>query len=585
MTQWCLDFDGADDYVGCGDVPTGGLTALTVECWLRLDADEAGGVIAKWGGTDATREWKLQVDAGRTLSFTVRYATGDDPPYLDYVAQGSTALTLNTWYHVAGVFDAATIALYLDGVKDAEDSAHGMCQNTSQAMEFGRLGSDYAALRLAWVRISDSARYSSTFAVPTSPPFCDANTLAQYDFIEGSGTALNNREGTAGYDGAISGATWRFDAPQRTDLWGTAYERFGDAWTIVLDDVDITSLVALDSININQLLGSNRDTAVFRIEDVTAGDVSVLSWQHVQIWHGGSLEFGGVLLATDKFVNGITMDIVCHCVDWTALLDKRVVADRVIWDDDSALTILKDITEDGYVTEIDATLYTGTGATGLDVECDYGYVGDLVAKLAEASDYYWFVREDEEGDIYLHFGDAEDAAPFALSTSPDMSTTLPLRVYQWSASGAEIVNDFYLVVEGAEGTTAYTTGGTLGDVVTMDDRNVVQLTNSASSAKYGLLSAVIKMGQEEKALYNTAYLTSLGEERITGRIEIRYGGVRPGMTIGIVHSVLDIDDSYLVHAVRIKPLGGSSIRYERTVWHRLELASSRPRASLVKRAA
>ena len=558
MAQWCLDFDGTDDYAACGDVPTGGLDALTVECWLRLDAAEAGAAVAKWG---LSTEWLLSVNTDRTVSWLVKDANGVTR------TASSAALTLDTWYHLAGVYDveSGVTRLYVDGALADSDPANEVVANTALPVEFGRLGANYASLRLGWVRISDVVRYSSAFEPPRSPAFPDANTLAQWDFIEGTGTGLNNREGTATFDRVVSGATWRWDAPDRADLWGGAYERFGDKWTVLIDDVDRTDVVALSSMEIVEEIGSNRDTAVFRVEDVAAS-VAPGQWEHVQIWHGGTLVFGGFVVATDKLPDGITMDVVCHCVDWTALLDRRVIAARETWTGATAKTILKDVTELGYVTEFDATTKSADGATGLDVENDYGYVGDLVRKLADASGYYWFVREDEEGTVYLYFDDAVAAAPFGLSTAPDLAATFPLRVLQWSESGSDIVNHFFQVVEGEAGATAYTTGGTLGDVNLIGDRTVVEVINSASVTAYGWLDARLAIGTGERNLYPTAYLTSMGEPRVAGRIECRFpGGLRPGMTIEIEHSVLDVDDSFLIHALRTRPLGGGSVRYELTV--------------------
>jgi hypothetical protein len=259
----------------------------------------------------------------------------------------------------------------------------------------------------------------------------------------------------------------------------------------------------------------------------------------VQIWHGGTLEFGGYVVAYDLFPTGVYLDVVCHCVDWTVLMDKRVIAEVATWTDATALTILQDITEDGYVTEVDATAHTETGATGLDVESNYGYVGDLVEKLAETSDFYWDVREDEEGDVYLYFTDNVVTAPFGLSTTPNLSTTFPLRVLQWSVSGSEMVNKIYVVGESTVSTQG--AGGT------------------------PLLEAVIKAGPPEFTLADQG-VGERGEERITGRIELYYpGGLLPGMTIDIEHSVLNIDTTYLIRQVMISALGGGAVKYELTV--------------------
>lgn len=594
MSQWCLDFDGVNDYAACGDVPTGGLSALTVEAWVRLDAAEAGGIVCKWVATTA-EEWKLEVDVSRIVSFKVSYDGGKTTTATDL-----TALTLGVWYHVAGVVDSSggEVRLYVDGEEVASTalasgaaSANLMANyfpenywpvnywpdmpaagaitidDTAQPVEFGRLDGVYASLRLAWVRISNSVRYSASFEPARYPLFIDANTLAQWDFIEGTGTTLNNRETTATYDASVTGATWRWDAPDRADLWGDAYERFGDKWTILVGSgsTDITDLVEESSISILEAIGSNRDTAVFRMVDVAASDAPTV-WSHVQIWHGGTLVFGGIVLATDKLITGIYLDVVCHCVDWTALLDVRVIAERVSWTATNAQTILKDITEDNWVTEIDATTYTDTGATSLDVDNDYGYVIDLVRKLADGSGYEWFVREDEEGDIFLHFTDNYYTAPFSLSTSPDLASSFPVRVIQWSETGSDMANHFFLVVEGVPDTATLTTGGTLGNVVLLQDRTIVEVFNSPSITAYGYIDRKYNVKQDEKALYTTDYLTAQGDPRIIGRAIVRFPhGLRPGMAVTLVHSVLDVNDSYVIQSMKTEPQGGGSIRYELTL--------------------
>lgn len=532
MAQWALDFDGTNDYVDCGAVATGSWTALTVECWVKFDALEDGGIVAQWG---LAQVFKLEMSSSKVV-WTVTDARSG------VFSARSEDLSTEKWFHVAGTFDSSGVGLWIDGeLVDSDTGSADALPANSQDVELGRLSTTYASMRLAWMRISDSVRYAAAFTAPKSPPWPDANTVLQYDFIEGTGTGLNNREGTATYDGTISGATWRWDAPDRIDLWGGSYERFGDEWTVLISGTDRTSVTALDSISILEEIGSNRDTAVFRLEDVAAS-VAPATWSHVQIWHGGSLLFGGYVVALDLLVKGIHLDVVCHCVDWTVLLDKRVVAESYSYTNENALTILKDITENGWVPEIDATLYTGTGTTGLDVDVNYGYVADLVKQLAERSGFYWFLREDEEGDVYLYFSDATRPAPFGLSTSPDMSTTLPLRVLQWSVSGSDRVNTVFVLVD---------------DVY---DRTY-------SNWEFGLLrlEGTLESTAAEHKLIGANVLDELDADRVTGRIELRYGGVHPGMTIGIVHGVLDVDDDFLVHQVRIKPEGGGAVRYELAV--------------------
>lgn len=533
MAQWALDFDGTNDYVDCGAVTTGGWTALTVECWVKFDALKDGGIVAQWGKEQV---FKLELSSSAVV-WTVL-----DAAETEFSVSSEPTIRADTWFHVAGTFDGSGVGLWIDGRLAGSDSGEAdRVANNRCDVELGRLSTDYAPMRLAWVRISDSVRYATEFTVPKSPPWPDANTVVQYDFIEGMGTSLNNRETTATYDGTISGATWRWDAPERINLWGGSYERFGDEWTVLIGGTDRTSVTALESIEIVERIGSDRDTAVFRLQDVSAS-VAPSTWSHVQIWHGGTLVFGGYVVALDKLVKGVKLDLVLHCVDWTVLLDKRVAAESTSYTAQDALSILKDLTELGWVPELDATLYTETGATPIDLDINYPYVGDLVQQLAERSGVWWFVREDEEGDLYLYFSDEVWAAPFDLSTSPDMSTTLPLRVHQWSVSGSDRVNKVYVLV---------------------DDTYSTNYSNWELGQP--LLEGVLKVSRAEEDLVGSNVLDELDGDRVTGRLEIRYGNVHPGMTIGIDHDVLDVDDDFLVHTVRIRPEGGGAVRYELTV--------------------
>lgn len=530
--QWSLSFDGSDDYVACGTLSTAGVS-LTVEVWVKILPNTKGAIVAQKDSGQVS--WLLEV-SDDNFCWTV---VMDD--LTAWSVTGAETVVENTWYHVAATFDAVSKGLHLwvNGVEDASDVTIGNLLGEGEITLGWMQGYDPSFLQLAWVRISDSVRYTTAFAVPRLPAWPDAHTLAQWDFIEGQGVSLNNREGTAARDGVISGATWALDVPG--GFWGSAYERWGDRWTILVSGQDRTAVTALESIEIVERIGSDRDTAVFRLEDV---DVSLApeNWQRVQIWHGGSLLFGGFVVAQNRLVRGVALDVVCHCVDWTVLLDKRVVAESATFTGASALTVLKDITELNWIPEMDATLYTDEGATGLDVEYNYGYVGSLVQMLAERSGYYFFLREDEEGNVYLYFSDALWPAPFGLSTAPDMGTTLPLRVLQWTLTGSDRINKVYVLVDDVY-TTSYSTW----------------------EAPMVLLEGVLKARSAESELIGAEVLAELDTDRVVGQIEIGYGGVHPGMTIGIEHSVLDVDAEYLVHDVRIRPEGGGSVRYELTV--------------------
>jgi chitodextrinase len=111
-----LGFDGTSASVDLGDPAVLRTTgSLTVSAWVNESANVADDaiVVAKSSGA-AGWELKSSPDTGaRTFAFAV-YDPGGG-----YVARYSTTVrSLDTWYHVAGVYDAAarTLDIYIDGL-------------------------------------------------------------------------------------------------------------------------------------------------------------------------------------------------------------------------------------------------------------------------------------------------------------------------------------------------------------------------------------------------------------------------------------------------------------------------------------
>ena len=109
--------DGVDDYVDLGNPVALRLTgSMTVSAWINssaFPADDAA-VVSKRGSVGFQLD--TTIDAGpRTVGFKLTSSTG-----ADMIRYGATALQTNTWYHVAGVYDAAaaTMTVYVDGHLD-----------------------------------------------------------------------------------------------------------------------------------------------------------------------------------------------------------------------------------------------------------------------------------------------------------------------------------------------------------------------------------------------------------------------------------------------------------------------------------
>ena len=110
-----LVFDGINDAVDLGNPVAFQLTgSLTVSAWIKSSAspvDDAA-IVSKRASTNAGFQLDTTIDKGpRTIGFKLSGSAGDFKRY------GATPLALNTWYHVAGVYDATarTLHVYLNG--------------------------------------------------------------------------------------------------------------------------------------------------------------------------------------------------------------------------------------------------------------------------------------------------------------------------------------------------------------------------------------------------------------------------------------------------------------------------------------
>lgn len=206
-TLFCAD---ETDYLTCGNVPVGGLNALTVEGWFFTQARSVG-----------NRPWIMQYGTGSAGKQYALYGTRDGRVYFVVFTAGElnaayslpAAWQTNRWQHIAGCYCSGACSVWVDGVDVtfASRARGGAVSATAQAVQVGgAIGfADFGFVgRLGWGRISDACRLPATVAGPESPPSIDGNTLAQWNMAEGSGSTVDNAAGDAAYDATIVGASW-----------------------------------------------------------------------------------------------------------------------------------------------------------------------------------------------------------------------------------------------------------------------------------------------------------------------------------------------------------------------------------------
>lgn len=213
-----LNFNGSSSYVNCGSVNLNG-TALTMMGWVKVTqfnlntASPAAQITSLWGA-EAGNPTLIRLGDGLPLDkdkaqFVV--STNGTPSKLN----GTRVLNAGEWYHIAGVYDGATMKLYINGILDATKTQTGAISNTAPFS----LGQNYNPGRtlngkLDEVSIWKAALSQATIRdwmckeiTPSHPNY--ANLEAYYPLNEGTGATTvdaspNNYNGTL-----ISSPQWQ----------------------------------------------------------------------------------------------------------------------------------------------------------------------------------------------------------------------------------------------------------------------------------------------------------------------------------------------------------------------------------------
>ncbi|HEY5944791.1 MAG TPA: LamG-like jellyroll fold domain-containing protein, partial [Kofleriaceae bacterium] len=131
-----LAFDGVDDYAKTAVDPALGLSAFTIEAWVRRDGEGttfttgAGGLrLVPIAGKGLGEGDGTNVDCNYAFGFWGDVLGAD---FEDMTAGGNhpvigkTAITRGEWHHVAATYDGMKWRLYVDGVLDGEAAANAM---------------------------------------------------------------------------------------------------------------------------------------------------------------------------------------------------------------------------------------------------------------------------------------------------------------------------------------------------------------------------------------------------------------------------------------------------------------------------
>ena len=222
-----LEFNGSNSYVNCGSVNLNG-TALTMMGWVKVtqfnmnSASPAAQITSLWGA-ESGNPTLMRLGDGIPLDrdkvqFVISTSAG--PSKLN----GTRVLNANEWYHIAGVYDGATMKIYINGKLDATKTQTGAISNSAPFA----LGQNYNPARTLNGKLDEVSVWKAALSqatirdwmckeiTPAHPNF--SSLEAYYPLNEGTGTATTDASSN-NYNGTL------ISSPQ----WANSEVPLGDA--------------------------------------------------------------------------------------------------------------------------------------------------------------------------------------------------------------------------------------------------------------------------------------------------------------------------------------------------------------------
>jgi hypothetical protein len=199
-----LSFDGTDDVVKAADAADLDLTgSFTLEAWVRADeALVAGPVVTKAENPGSgTTGYQLSAHSQSLKKPTGLLANAG----VTTVLVGPTALTKETWTHLALSYDGAKLRLYVNGALAETKSAAAAGANAA-SLEIGASAffNSYFKGLIDEVRVYDEALSEAQIQVDRDTAVgLDEIPVAAYSFDQSSGTVATDSAGD--HDGTLEG--------------------------------------------------------------------------------------------------------------------------------------------------------------------------------------------------------------------------------------------------------------------------------------------------------------------------------------------------------------------------------------------
>ena len=208
-----LLLDGNSDYLTISDsywasaINSGD---FTIECWVRYTSlsgnQELVGNRGNSGG-DSSNGWALRKKTSSN-NIILYWYEGGEFNYLNHTQGSQTALSADTWYHVAVTRSGNTWKLFLNGTAEDTVTDSGTIVTSNENRLFiGHFDSLYTSGYIDDLRITvGQARYTSNFTAPTSAHLTSAGDVNKHIVVnsDADGVAI----GTGGINQARIAKAW-----------------------------------------------------------------------------------------------------------------------------------------------------------------------------------------------------------------------------------------------------------------------------------------------------------------------------------------------------------------------------------------
>lgn len=172
---YSLSLDGSGDFVDIADDPTLDLAgSFTIEAFVRPTvADETlAGVVLKRNVAGNSPAYGLFFGTAAGVRAAAQVAAPGS------IATANFPLPINQWSHIAGVWNGATLALYINAQFAGSVNGSGAVEVSNQPLRIGTYGADFAG-QIDEVRISNVALSPQAFLYSQifSDGFASGNVL------------------------------------------------------------------------------------------------------------------------------------------------------------------------------------------------------------------------------------------------------------------------------------------------------------------------------------------------------------------------------------------------------------------------